>query len=457
MTSFTRSQNCSEQLEEVFEKIIISIGNKSIIEPILIISDDEIGGAYMSGESITVEKRLINIFCEDKNFKDKMSFIIAHELAHYYLQHGWMLNTGLSYANEVGKSLKYKGYSLEEIKEAESQADIYAGFYGQISGYKTLDFAKEVISAVYEEYNLPKQLKKYPSFSERLKIIDDKYKQADDLSKIFDIANILLKLGEYEIALEFYRSIISSKFNSREIYNNLALAYLFYSIKISPIEISNLYFTIIIDFETRAKVGRTRSSNFSDDPERNLLLSKRYFQRAIDLDPTYINAKQNLFTVDYLLSKNQEDRNEVINIIENSDIISDKNKNDFIVINEILKGSKEKKIRKIAKNGSAYSLRNISESSYELNFDSDELLSKLNIYSEFNEFLIFGDGVNEVEKINSNNLKVIIYEINDIQFFKISRGKYLFKYKKDNDIISKMFEGNIYSSNDYSYFIHKVK
>tara|TARA_Y100001933_G_C18984629_1_gene557979 strand:- start:195 stop:1568 length:1374 start_codon:yes stop_codon:yes gene_type:complete len=457
MTSFTRSQNCSEQLEEVFEKIIISIGNKSIIEPILIISDDEIGGAYMSGESITVEKRLINIFCEDKNFKDKMSFIIAHELAHYYLQHGWMLNTGLSYANEVGKSLKYKGYSLEEIKEAESQADIYAGFYGQISGYKTLDFAKEVIRAVYEEYNLPKQLKKYPSFSERLKIIDDKYKQADDLSKIFDIANILLKLGEYEIALEFYRSIISSKFNSREIYNNLALAYLFYSIKISPIEISNLYFPIIIDFETRAKVGRTRSSNFSDDPERNLLLSKRYFQRAIDLDPSYMNAKQNLITVDYLLSKNQQERNDAINIIESSEIISDETKNDFIVINEILKGSKEKKISKIAKNGSEYSLRNISESSYEFNFDSDDLLSKLNIYREFNDFLFYQDGVNEVEKINSNDIKVIIYEIKDIQFFEISEGKYLFKYKKDNDFVSKKFEGNIYSPKDYSYFIHKVK
>ena len=71
MTSLTRSQNCNDQLEEVFEKIIISIGNKSIIEPILIISDDEIGGAYMSGESITVEKRLINIFLEDKNFIPK--------------------------------------------------------------------------------------------------------------------------------------------------------------------------------------------------------------------------------------------------------------------------------------------------------------------------------------------------------------------------------------------------
>ena len=231
LSFIVNAQNCNEQVKEVFEKIILSIGNKSIIEPILIISDEEIGGAYMSGESITIENHLINIFCGDENFKDKMSFIIAHELAHYYLQHGWMLNTGLSYANEVGKTLKYKGYSIEEIKEAESQADIYAGFYGQISGYKTLDFAKEVITAVYEGYNLPKELKKYPSFSERLKIVDDKYKQANDLTKIFDLANILLNLGEYEIALEFYRSIISSKFNSREIYNNLALTYLLYSIK----------------------------------------------------------------------------------------------------------------------------------------------------------------------------------------------------------------------------------
>ena len=125
------------------------------------------------------------------------------------------------------------------------------------------------------------------------------------------------------------------------------------------------------------------------------------------------------------------------------------------MINEILKGSKEKKISKIAKNGSKYSFKNINKISYEFNFDSDELLSKLNIYSEFNDFLFFGG--NEVEKINSNNLKVLTYEINDIQFFKISKDKYLFKYKKDNDIVSKKFEGNIYSPKDYSYFVHKVK
>ena len=90
--------DCQERVIILFENIIESIGNKSLIEPELIFSNEESNPAYMSGESITIENKLINLFCQDENFEDKISFVIAHELAHYYLQHGWMINTGLSYA-----------------------------------------------------------------------------------------------------------------------------------------------------------------------------------------------------------------------------------------------------------------------------------------------------------------------------------------------------------------------
>ena len=66
-------------------------------------------------------------------------------------------------------------------------------------------------------------------------------------------------------------------------YQNLHLHLFFflllYSNSVHAQEISiEKYSNLSLDFETRAKVSRTRSANFSDDPERNLLLSKRYFQ-----------------------------------------------------------------------------------------------------------------------------------------------------------------------------------
>ena len=59
-------------------------------------------------------------------------------LAHYYLEHSWMSNTGLSYASSIGEFVEDSSYSLDQRKLSESQADLYAGFYGQIAGYNTL-------------------------------------------------------------------------------------------------------------------------------------------------------------------------------------------------------------------------------------------------------------------------------------------------------------------------------
>ena len=48
----------------------------------------------MSSKGITIEQKTIDLFCGKGNFEDKIAYIIAHELAHYYLEHSWMSNTG---------------------------------------------------------------------------------------------------------------------------------------------------------------------------------------------------------------------------------------------------------------------------------------------------------------------------------------------------------------------------
>ena len=449
------SSGCEERVIILFENIIESIGNKSLIEPELIFSNEESNPAYMSGESITIENKLINLFCQDENFEDKISFVIAHELAHYYLQHGWMVNTGLSYANTVGKSLKYKSFSAEEIKEVESQADIYAGFYGMISGYKTLDYAKETITKIYDAYSLPKELKKYPTFEERLKIIEDKIDQANNLNTIFTIATVLLKLNKYDTSKEFFDAILSEKFNSREIYNNLGLSFLMYGISISSPEISNLQFPVFIDFESRAKVKKSRSASLSDDPIRMFKNAKKYFERAIFFDQKYLPAKQNLFVSEFLLANNFEERELIIEKVKQSSL--DQNIiTDFIVIHEIMNKTKVKKIEKIAKSGSLISQINLQDDIInESTLSDDEILEIVGIKQEVKS-LEHGFGApRPKQKIKLRNAIVQLYEINSSFVFKIGKNRYTVKSPK-NLIPSELLNKNksrFYNDKEYVYYV----
>ena len=156
------ANNCNNSVKEIYQNIITSIGNNSLYPPELHFSNETRSVAYMSSKGITIEQKTIDLFCGKGNFEDKIAYIIAHELAHYYLEHSWMSNTGLSYASSIGEFVEDSSslYSAKQKKLSESQADLYAGFYGQIAGYNTLGFGEEALTEVYESYSLPKELKR---------------------------------------------------------------------------------------------------------------------------------------------------------------------------------------------------------------------------------------------------------------------------------------------------------
>ena len=447
--------NCENKVQEVFNNIILSIGNNSIPEPELIFSSEERSAAYMSEESITIEYKLINLFCVEDNFEDKIAFILSHELAHYYLQHGWMLNTGLSYASTVGKSLKYKSYDLEEIKEAESQADIYAGFYGKIAGYKTLQFAEYTLNSVYESYNLPRSLKKYPSYDERVKIINDKKDQANNLATVFEIGNILIKLEKYDLAIDAFRVILASKFNSREIYNNLGLSYLMYGISISEDKLSKLIYPVYIDFQTRATVSKTRST-LNDSPEKMILKAKNYFERSINLDSDYIPAMQNLFVSKMLLEKSAKSREVLVEEIQNNSKLDSQTKVDFEVINEIFNDTKLRKVQKLAKNGSSNSRLNTDSNLLGLETNrltNDQLLKKLNINSELSDYLFYGKPDKKIT-VNNNKLIYKFKMFGDIELIELDKKHSILKIPKiiyDNNFSE--IEKNIFKITPYGVYV----
>ena len=106
----------------------MSIGNSFPSPPKLNFSDKKRSVAFLNSKGITIETPIINLLCEDENFEDKIAYIISHELAHHYLSHTWMRNTGLGYASSIGEFIDEKSSSKDQRKLAESQADLFGGF-----------------------------------------------------------------------------------------------------------------------------------------------------------------------------------------------------------------------------------------------------------------------------------------------------------------------------------------
>jgi tetratricopeptide (TPR) repeat protein len=418
------ANNCNNSVKEIYENIILSIGNNSLYPPELHFSDETSRVAYMSSKGITIEQKTIDLFCGKDNFEDKIGYIIAHELAHYYLEHSWMSNTGLSYASSIGEFVEDSSslYSAKQKKLSESQADLYAGFYGQIAGYNTLGFGEEALTAVYESYSLPKELNGYPSFDERIDILNSRRNKANDLALLFELGNVLLLSKQYNLAKECYETILKNKFNSREIYNNLGLSYLLYGISIYEEDVANLLYPVYIDQQTRAEITTTRSASLFDSPKKMILEAQKLFNRALALDTSYEPAKKNLIVSDFLLETTPKGRSNFVKSLEASNIDSEFI-TDFKVINAVIEKRKPKKINKLALKGSYISRLNASNynSTQVSIISSDQVLKRLNI--DLME-LLMGSGGKKIKGTHYNVKmigKIRVIEGKKITVFKIPK------------------------------------
>ena len=225
------ANNCEERTREIYLKLVNSIGNKFDLPPELYLLDSNKKVAYINDEGIFIERKLIQLFCDKPSFEANIAYILGHELAHFYLEHNWMKNSGLGYSNSLGSFIDEKAYSKEQRKIAESQADLFGGFYGQIAGYSVLESAQETLKTLYHDYQIPEEIKGYPSLNERYQIIESNLEKAKNLSHLFHFGNVLLSTGYLAQAKDCFEIILKNKFTSREIYNNLGLTYLLFAIK----------------------------------------------------------------------------------------------------------------------------------------------------------------------------------------------------------------------------------
>jgi len=262
---------------------------------------------------LTLEERAYDLCVEHgADSLDALAFLLGHELAHFYENHGWVGDFGNGFADlQVGQTLQAVERSIDEMIKVETQADYVGGFYGYLAGYRTLDVAPILLRRIYQAYALGDQIPGYPALAERQEIARRAAQDLHRMIPIFDASHRVLMLLHYETAARCFEFIARS-FNSREILNNAGVARALQALAlIEPEEEPYVVYPFEVDGTTRLAGGKDASKfGYSTSPmrQRQQLLeqARTTLERARQQDPEYPPTYINLACVTDLLGQADE-------------------------------------------------------------------------------------------------------------------------------------------------------
>jgi hypothetical protein len=234
-----------------------------------------------------------------------LAFVLGHELAHVFLEQRNIDRIGSAYAD---KELRKK---LKEVKDSaytcifERQADEQAMFFAHIGGYKVTHLAEDVLTKIYTHFKLKPNLKGYPSLEDRKEIAKISALKMSALLERFEIANLALVSGKYELASKIYNAIIMEGFKSAELYNNLGVSQMLIVIKSDNIY-QQYEWPIFIDSKTKLSSSVQRDL-LGIGIKESLSEAIKNFELATKF-PNYILGNLNLSIAHLLFEISGEDK-----------------------------------------------------------------------------------------------------------------------------------------------------
>lgn len=461
---FIVSINANSQeiiVKDVFDKIVNSIGNNINPPPIIEIVKTDNNPAYYNPREnkICIEEKVLSIFKDNKNFEDIIAYLIAHELAHHYLNHGWMRNLDFGYSSTIGNFIIDED-NKNQKKIDETQADIFGGFFAKIAGFDALNHGEYCLKEIYKEYKIPESISGYPSLNERIEIIKLNIDKTNELSQIFDLGNLFLTIGDFVNANNCYSKILNEKFTSREIYNNIGVISLLKAISIYNNGNKEYIFPVYIEINSRANNNLNRAIDYS---EINNLLNnaKFYFENSIKKDNEFVPPKVNLLVTNFILDLINKNLNKKsYQELSQKLYIDNERVSDLLVLHKIF--SKKKLKRKEIENGSLISRLNFDLYSSKESNESIHLdIKRYNKFSS-DDFLFIS---RPYQRINlSGSGKIIIKNHDNYTLVKVASDKFIFRvFDKDylsyfqSSISNKINYTKVYNLNSKNYKIIEDK
>ena len=308
------AQTAEQEINTVFNTLVEAYGNAKSAPTLEILEKRQKSPAvYYASPSpiIKVDRYLFEISKKlDNNYRDALSVILSHELAHYYNDHTFCTDFAFAVRNESANlSSKLKAFSKTEKLALETEADHQGLFYAAMAGYKPFNIYSNLLDLIYQEYQLSEHTEGYPSKTERKTINSLAQGKITDLYEIFQKGMIAGKNGDYETAILKFDEI-NKYFPSRENYNNLGVSKTLKALKFKPISRAAYFkperFTYPISMDSESRLEQPTPLRSIDEVQQremqNLLQSaQKDFEKAISLDRDYIQSYINLASVFDLL------------------------------------------------------------------------------------------------------------------------------------------------------------
>jgi len=240
-------------VERVYSNLVTAIGDGSKIAPPIESSRTESRVAYFSPsrQTIFIEEKFLTVCASfGPDSLNALAFILGHELAHFYRNHGWVTTSGIGYVDAATQeNWKEQKKDSDNRAKDESEADIFSGFYALIAGYNAMPIAEKTLKTLYEAYGIPDSIPGYPTLQQRVAIADNSMEKSNNLFVLFNVGIYCLATEKYEVAAKIYTNIYNQDYAGAEILNNLALAEILNGYKLSG-ESPQYYYPIFISTET---------------------------------------------------------------------------------------------------------------------------------------------------------------------------------------------------------------
>jgi hypothetical protein len=285
---FCQTQEVPAFVTKVYEDLYKNLSStKEITKPILqyfpnnkeliveyIQASGGLNGKIIVGSEFV---ELIRSFGPDSS--NALAFVLGHEMVHIFDQNlNDLANVGSAYADKDFKKKNRKDIDSIFKPYFEIQADEKSMFYSHLAGYKTTHIAEDVLTQIYRHFKLKPNLQGYPKLDERKKIARISAIKMSALLERFEIANLSLIKGSYNLSSKLYEAIINEGFKSSEMYNNLGLCYL-----LKVVESDTLFqkyeWPIFLDSKTKLSSGAQRDLVLFDI-SLNLNQAIKYFEFA---------------------------------------------------------------------------------------------------------------------------------------------------------------------------------
>lgn len=289
-----------QEVYQIIEKLHKTNGNYRYGKPPkLVIREKKTNGASYNFKTHTLYLDTTMYFlCKRFGIQsnDALAFIVGHELAHCYMEHYHFIEQN-----------HYHWITCNET-DKEKNADIYSLFNCYVAGYFSHNLLPELLIELYKDYNLPDDIPGYPSKQDRQKSTQEIIEIVDELVSIYESANYLSMIGQYDLAAASYEYILKY-YQGREVYNNLAINQVLQAMNFTDQDYDLYLYPLEIDWNIRIrKPKKDKGSGELDTVDwqykmQYLKMAQTNFETAISLDPSYHLTKINRFSVFVLMQQ----------------------------------------------------------------------------------------------------------------------------------------------------------